>query len=99
MLQGVENLFERQERMVAYGPVFCDITWGAGGTTADVTLDIATRMQTQVGRSSFHLRCALQLLHETIRMDTNSCMRVPCADLRRHHDAPHVHQHAHREAG
>lgn len=46
--QGVENLFERQERMVAYGPVFCDITWGAGGTTADVTLDIATRMQNQV---------------------------------------------------
>lgn len=41
-------MFERQERMVAHGPVFCDITWGAGGSTADVTLDIATRMQTQV---------------------------------------------------
>ena len=46
--QGVENLFERMERMVAQGPVFCDITWGAGGSTADVTLDIATRMQTVV---------------------------------------------------
>lgn len=25
---GVENLFERMERMVAHGPAFCDITWG-----------------------------------------------------------------------
>lgn len=46
--QGVENLMERLERMVAYGPIFCDITWGAGGTTADVTLDIAVKMQNQV---------------------------------------------------
>jgi 5,10-methylenetetrahydrofolate reductase len=46
--QGVENLFERLDRMASYGPTFCDITWGAGGTTADVTLDIATRMQNQV---------------------------------------------------
>ena len=45
--QGVENLFERQKRMVALKPqpTFCDITWGAGGTTADLTLDIAARMQ------------------------------------------------------
>lgn len=50
MQQGVENLFERLDRMVAYGPVFCDITWGAGGSTADVTLDIATRMQNLVRR-------------------------------------------------
>jgi methylenetetrahydrofolate reductase (NADPH) len=46
--QGVENLFERLDRMVAYGPTFCDITWGAGGSTADVTLGIATKMQNLV---------------------------------------------------
>jgi 5,10-methylenetetrahydrofolate reductase len=34
--------------MVAYGPTFCDITWGAGGSTADVTLGIATKMQNLV---------------------------------------------------
>ena len=44
-LQGVENLFDRQDRMASYGPTFCDITWGAGGTTADLTLDIAAKMQ------------------------------------------------------
>ncbi len=47
-MQGVENLFERLDRMASYGPTFCDITWGAGGTTADVTLDIATKMQNMV---------------------------------------------------
>jgi hypothetical protein len=25
--------------------MFCDITWGAGGSTADLTLDIAANMQ------------------------------------------------------
>ena len=25
--------------------MFCDITWGAGGSTADLTLDIAVKMQ------------------------------------------------------
>lgn len=50
--EGVENLFERLDRMASYGPTFCDITWGAGGTTADVTLDIATRMQNMVRRNA-----------------------------------------------
>jgi methylenetetrahydrofolate reductase (NADPH) len=49
--EGVENLFERMDRMVAHGPNFCDITWGAGGSTADVTLDIANRMQNMVRTS------------------------------------------------
>ena len=31
-------------------PMFCDITWGAGGSTADLTLDIATKMQNEVRR-------------------------------------------------
>lgn len=50
--EGVENLFERMDRMVAHNPTFCDITWGAGGSTADVTLEIANRMQNMVCESS-----------------------------------------------
>ena len=46
--EGVENLYERLDRMVALQPLFCDITWGAGGSTADVTLDIAIKMQNMV---------------------------------------------------
>ena len=56
--QGVENLIDRQKRMVALGPEFCDITWGAGGSTADLTLDIAARMQGEVGvETMMHLTC------------------------------------------
>ncbi|XP_047325264.1 probable methylenetetrahydrofolate reductase [Impatiens glandulifera] len=55
---GVENLFERMERMVAHNPSFCDITWGAGGTTADLTLEIANRMQNMVCvETMMHLTC------------------------------------------
>lgn len=54
--EGVANLKERQMRMVALGPTFCDITWGAGGSTADVTLDVARSMQQEV-------RCSVQAAH------------------------------------
>ena len=47
-LQGVENLFDRMDRMATHDPTFCDITWGAGGTTADLTLEIASKMQNMV---------------------------------------------------
>ena len=42
---GVDNLFERMDRRVVHNPSFCDITWGAGGTTADLTLEIANKMK------------------------------------------------------
>ncbi|RDY10000.1 Methylenetetrahydrofolate reductase 2 [Mucuna pruriens] len=55
---GVDNLFERMERMVAHNPSFCDITWGAGGTTADLTLEIANKMQNIVCvETMMHLTC------------------------------------------
>ena len=34
--------------MASLGPLFCDITWGAGGSTADLTIDIANKMQNMV---------------------------------------------------
>ncbi|PWA69450.1 methylenetetrahydrofolate reductase 1 [Artemisia annua] len=56
--EGVENLFERMERMVAHDPTFCDITWGAGGSTAELTLEIARRMQNMVCvETMMHLTC------------------------------------------
>jgi len=55
---GVDNLFERMDRMVAHNPSFCDITWGAGGTTADLTLEIANKMQNIVCvETMMHLTC------------------------------------------
>lgn len=56
--EGVENLYERMDRMVAHQPLFCDITWGAGGSTADLTLDIAIKMQNMICvETMMHLTC------------------------------------------
>ncbi|KAJ0978147.1 hypothetical protein J5N97_013621 [Dioscorea zingiberensis] len=56
--EGVENLFERMDRMVSHNPSFCDITWGAGGSTADLTLDIANKMQNTICvETMMHLTC------------------------------------------
>ncbi|GAB2227843.1 hypothetical protein Droror1_Dr00009670 [Drosera rotundifolia] len=55
---GVDNLFERMDRMVSHNPAFCDITWGAGGSTADLTLDIANKMQNMACvETMMHLTC------------------------------------------
>jgi hypothetical protein len=43
--QGITNLYDRMDRLAAHDPTFCDITWGAGGSTAGVTMDIAINMQ------------------------------------------------------
>lgn len=74
LLQGVDNLFERMERMVAYGPLFCDITWGAGGSTADVTLDIATRMQNTVRVAMHKCTSAVQLCMHAVRLWSGRCV-------------------------
>ncbi|KAI4322040.1 hypothetical protein L6164_021765 [Bauhinia variegata] len=55
---GVDNLFERMDRMVVHNPSFCDITWGAGGSTADLTLEIANKMQNTICvETMMHLTC------------------------------------------
>nr|GLL26011.1 methylenetetrahydrofolate reductase 1-like [Ipomoea trifida] len=62
---GVDNLFERMDRMVVHNPTFCDITWGAGGSTADLTLDIANRMQNMVCvETMMHLTCTNMPVHK-----------------------------------
>uniref|UniRef100_A0A2P2KPK8 Methylenetetrahydrofolate reductase n=1 Tax=Rhizophora mucronata TaxID=61149 RepID=A0A2P2KPK8_RHIMU len=56
--EAVDNMFEKMERMVAHNPAFCDITWGAGGSTADLTLEIANRMQNIICvETMMHLTC------------------------------------------
>lgn len=56
--EGKVNLFKKQMKLASYAPMFCDITWGAGGTTADATLEIADSMQNKVGvETMMHLTC------------------------------------------
>lgn len=55
---GLENLYARIERMGRLAPAFVDITWGAGGSTADLTLEIAGNIQNLLGlETMMHLTC------------------------------------------
>lgn len=56
--QGVLNLYARFERMSFLNPEFIDVTWGAGGTTSDLTLEICSNAkQTYKLETCMHLTC------------------------------------------
>ncbi len=55
---GVENLYQRMERMSALEPTFVDVTWGASGTTSETTLEICRNAQKFCGvEVMMHLTC------------------------------------------
>jgi methylenetetrahydrofolate reductase (NADPH) len=55
---GVENLYARLDRMSKLNPMFIDVTWGAGGSTADKTIDISTNAQNAIGlETQIHMTC------------------------------------------
>mmetsp|Transcript_30952 Transcript_30952/g.74763 ORF Transcript_30952/g.74763 Transcript_30952/m.74763 type:complete len:406 (+) Transcript_30952:120-1337(+) len=55
---GVKNLYARMQRMKeSMNPLFSDVTWGAGGSTADLTLEIATHLQTTGHVANMHMTC------------------------------------------
>lgn len=56
--QGVQNLYDRVERMYDFGPKFIDITWGAGGRIAELTCEMVVQAQTYFGlETCMHLTC------------------------------------------
>ncbi|KAI1306926.1 methylenetetrahydrofolate reduct [Xylaria venustula] len=56
--QGVQNLYDRMERMYDWSPKFVDITWGAGGRIAELTCDMVLQAQTFFGlETCMHLTC------------------------------------------
>lgn len=55
---GLQNLYSRLNRMAALNPAFIDITWGAGGSTADLTLEMSQTIQKYFGVNVLmHLTC------------------------------------------
>lgn len=55
---GEENLYSRLDRMSELGPLFCDITWGAGGSTSSRTLAISKNVQHYSGLNVLmHVTC------------------------------------------
>ncbi|MFN7951601.1 MAG: methylenetetrahydrofolate reductase [NAD(P)H] [bacterium] len=56
--KGLADLEERLPHLLALEPTFLTVTYGAGGTTRERTLDIARRIRGQYGRDvAHHLTC------------------------------------------
>jgi methylenetetrahydrofolate reductase (NADPH) len=57
-VDGVQNLYERLQRMTLMDPVWIDVTWGAGGSTSELTLEICETAQNYCGlETMMHLTC------------------------------------------
>lgn len=58
---GVTNLKNRILRMKNLGPLFVDFTWGAGGSTSELTLRLTSEAKNKLGCvSNMHLTCTNQ---------------------------------------
>ncbi len=56
---GLNNLYARIERMGQWHPLFVTITWGAGGSSTDLSFDIAKNIQNLTGMETMmHLTCS-----------------------------------------
>ncbi|MEO6599156.1 MAG: methylenetetrahydrofolate reductase [NAD(P)H] [Polyangiaceae bacterium] len=55
---GVDRLFETVARLQAYEPAYVSVTYGAGGSTRKLTVDLVTRIKRDVGLEAMaHLTC------------------------------------------
>jgi len=56
--KGVENLYERLDRMSEFKPAWIDVTWGAGGSTSKLTHEICENAQKLFGfETMMHMTC------------------------------------------
>jgi len=59
--EGVKNLRKRIAKMAKLGPLFTDFTWGAGGSTSDLTLTLTSAAKNEYGTvANMHLTCTNQ---------------------------------------
>lgn len=68
--QGVQNLYDRMDRMYDLNPIFIDITWNAGGRSSTLTNDMVYTAQGALGlETCMHLTCTnmkVELIDEAL---------------------------------
>jgi methylenetetrahydrofolate reductase (NADH) len=56
--EAVERLYRTATELKALGPAFVSVTYGAGGSTRDLTVDLVTRIKHEIGLETMaHLTC------------------------------------------
>jgi methylenetetrahydrofolate reductase (NADPH) len=79
--QGVQNLYDRMDRMHSLGPSFIDITWGAGGHLSDLTCEMVSVAQSVYGlETCMHLTCTDMPL-EKVDQALQSAYKAGCTNI------------------
>ncbi|CAH6723274.1 methylenetetrahydrofolate reductase 2 [[Candida] jaroonii] len=79
--QGIQNLYDRMDRMYDLNPIFIDITWGAGGKRASLTNEMVYTAQSTLGlETCMHLTCTnmkVELIDEALsRAKASGCQNI-----------------------
>lgn len=79
--QGVQNLYDRMDRMYNLNPLFIDITWNAGGRLSNLTSEMVHTTSTVLGlETCMHLTCTnmpLALIDDALQSAYNSgCQNI-----------------------
>ncbi|AOA62667.1 Methylenetetrahydrofolate reductase isozyme [Komagataella phaffii CBS 7435] len=79
--QGVQNLYDRMDRMYNLSPQFIDITWNAGGRSSNLTCEMINTAQTVLGlETCMHLTCTnmtLEVIDEALKSAYDSgCQNI-----------------------
>src|SRR5437660_11447511 len=54
----VQNLYRTIEELAPLGPSFVSVTYGAGGSTRELTVDLVSRIKNEIGIEAMaHLTC------------------------------------------
>ncbi|WOO80694.1 Methylenetetrahydrofolate reductase 1 [Vanrija pseudolonga] len=79
--QGLQNLYDRIERMRLLGPEFIDITWGAGGKNADLTSSLVQVCQESIGiETCMHLTCT-EMPQEKVEWALQQAKQFGCQNI------------------
>ncbi|KAF4771560.1 hypothetical protein N7455_007799 [Penicillium solitum] len=79
--QGVQNLYDRMDRMHGLGPSFIDITWGAGGRLSDLTCEMVSVAQSVYGlETCMHLTCTDMPL-EKVDQALQAAYKAGCTNI------------------
>ncbi|KAK4689294.1 methylenetetrahydrofolate reductase (NADPH), partial [Tremellales sp. Uapishka_1] len=79
--QGLQNLYDRIERMRNLGPEFIDITWGAGGKNADLTSSLVQVCQETIGLECCMHLCCTEMPKEKVEWALQQAKAHGCQNI------------------
>ena len=72
---GLQSLYKKLQRIRKLNPLFIDITWGAGGSTSDLSMDLTLHCKQKVNiRPNMHLTCT-NMDEEKIKDTLTTCKK------------------------